>query len=80
LYITKNSKVINADTNGSLNIIRKAGFEFDLKHIPTPRRYQVWGNGLKPYLVGAECEPAFMDKVGMRPINSIRSSTFFKVE
>lgn len=64
LYLTKDGKLINADVNGSLNILRKAGFELNLKHIPVPRRYQVWGNGLMPYLVVAECEPAFVDKVG----------------
>ncbi|MEM0326704.1 MAG: hypothetical protein QW733_06720, partial [Desulfurococcaceae archaeon] len=80
LYLTKDGKVINADVNGSLNILRKAGFELNLSHIPVPRRYQVWGNGSLPYLVGAVSEPASVDKAGLRPANSTGSSIFYKME
>ncbi len=80
LYLTKDGKVINADVNGSLNILRKAGFELSFSHIPVPRRYQVWGNGTVPYPVVAACEPASVDKAGTRPANSTGSSIFRKME
>jgi len=79
LYLTKDGKVINADVNGSLNILRKAGFELNFSHIPVPRRYQVWGNGSMPHPVVAACEPASVDKAG-RSANSTGSSIFRKME
>jgi len=42
--------------------------------------YKVWGNALKPYLVGVACEPASVDKVGLRPTDSKGSSYFYKWE
>jgi len=43
-------------------------------------KVQVWGNGSMPYLVGAACEPASVDKAGTRPANSTESSIFYKME
>ena len=68
LYLTKDGKVINADVNESLSILRKAGFELSFSHIPVP------------YPVMAVCEPAYVDKAGLRSANSTGSYIFYKME
>ncbi|MEZ0360650.1 MAG: transposase [Hydrogenobacter sp.] len=58
LYLSGTGKVINADVNGAINIMRKAGFEPEFSHIPVPVRIKVWrsvSNGT--YAVGGACEP-----------------------
>ncbi|MDN5338362.1 MAG: putative transposase [Thermotogaceae bacterium] len=66
LYLSSIGKVINADVNGAINIMRKAGFEPEFSHVPVPRRIKVWRSVLnRAYAVAGECEPPSKDKAGI---------------
>ncbi|MEM3426628.1 MAG: transposase [Nitrososphaerales archaeon] len=81
LYLSGTGKVINADVNGAINILRKTGFEPEFSHVPVPRRIKVWRNAPKgAYAVVGASEPPSEDKAGIKLANSSESSMLYSME